>query len=407
MFRAIDPYFTEAVQEAFAKIYRKSATRALEILAHRLGMVSHKISKDVVMVGIPKPIRIVLPVKLPDATQYTLPFIKNELEAFVKHWTLVFTQEMPMHQAIYQKAVDTYVKTMKGDQAKMEYQQYVEYVKIMRRGFDARSMGHMSVYCNKFEADKIMPLLNSADRATFKSSKSIYKYHSLVIMGRFLGNVLGRKRIALHSDLIQHSNIDQIVNEAEKKTICFTNYVDTVLEAKRYFESKGYAPACVYSDTNSGVAGILNEFRTSDTMNPLIATIQSLSTGVTLTCANVCIFLNLPWRSGDYEQASNRIFRIGQTAQVYLYDIVLDTGDIPNLSTRMSEIMNWSKDQSDLIMGGAVDVDYSIESLLDYALINNQLISEACEHSYEPYLHNPKLELPSPPNATASRATDW
>lgn len=221
-------------------------------------------------------------------------------------------------------------------------------------------LGYMTQFCTKFEKEKIMPTLSSSNKKLFKESKAIYKYPSLVILGKFLGGVLGRRRIELHSAMIEHSGIDEIVKDAEKKTICFTNYVDTVDVADRYFTSRGFKTLKVYAETNTNVNGILNEFRENIEINPLLATIQSLSTGVTLICANTCIFLNQPFRSADYEQASNRVFRIGQTAQVYFYDLILDTGTTPNLSTRLMDIQQWSQQQVEIMLNkdmGKVDLN--------------------------------------------------
>jgi len=82
----------------------------------------------------------------------------------------------------------------------------------------------------------------------------------------------------------------------------------------------------------------------------LIATIQTLATGVTLTEANTMFFLNKPWRHSDYSQASDRIHRRGQDTEVTIYTLLLNTGSKPNLSTRMEEVMKWSKKLFDSIV---------------------------------------------------------
>lgn len=55
------------------------------------------------------------------------------------------------------------------------------------------------------------------------------------------------------------------------------------------------------------------------------------------------IFLNKPWRYIEYQQASDRIHRIGQDTEVYIYTLLLDTGNKENLSTRMEDIETWSR----------------------------------------------------------------
>lgn len=368
LFRAIDDMFTDKVEIAFKSIYKKSGTRAVEILANRLGMVSHKISKDSIM-GDTKPIRKLLPVKLPNAERYEIEYVRNELATFTAERKKFYAPSLPHHEEVYLKCIAIYEKTIRSATDKEAFATYQGYISTMRKGYNNMTMGPLSQYCNNFEKTKIIPTLPAGLRKEFNASKAIYKYLDLVIMGQFLGGVLGRRRAELHSELIEHSGIDTIVNNAEKKTICFTNYVDTLRTAKEYFESRGFQPIAVFAETNKDVHSILEEFKTNPVVNPLITTIKSLSTGVTLIVANVVIFLNPPWRSIDYEQAGARVFRLGQTAQVYFYDIVLDTGDIPNISNRMSDIMNMSADNVEAIMGKSFDgytlEDISIDNLFD------------------------------------------
>jgi hypothetical protein len=79
--------------------------------------------------------------------------------------------------------------------------------------------------------------------------------------------------------------------------------------------------------------------------------IQTLSTGVTLVEANTVIFLNQPWRYVDRVQAEDRVHRIGQDTPVNIYLYVLDTGGEPNLSTRMEDIISWSREMFEGIVG--------------------------------------------------------
>lgn len=96
-------------------------------------------------------------------------------------------------------------------------------------------------------------------------------------------------------------------------------------------------------------------FKENSEINPLITTFKTLSEAVPLTEANRVIFLNLPFRSGTYEQAVKRANRIGQTLDVDLFEVTLDTGEEPNISTRNEDILKWSEEQVALILGKKVD----------------------------------------------------
>lgn len=394
LFRAIDKYFTPEVEDAFRSIYGKSISRASEILRNRIDLVSHKIPKSAVM-GSDKPIEIQLRIKLPHSEKYTIPFIREEYTKFIEERTKFYKKDFDKYEAIYNKCVNIYEDTIRTEKEREQFKLYLHYVQVMRRGYDRYTMGEYSRYCNEFEKINIIPLLSNELKKEFKNAKSVVKYVDLKITGEFLGGVLGKKRAELHSELIWHSNIDEIVRDATKKTICFSDFVDTILTAKKYFEEKGYNPLLVYGDTNKDVDNILNEFRNNDEINPLLATIKSLSVGHTILVANVAIFLNLPFRSLDKEQAANRIFRIGQDTQVYIYEITLDTGEIGNLSTRMEEIMLWSKASVEAILGKGTDNEINLDStkFVNNALENYESFS--LEHYEAPPMSIPdELKLP-------------
>ena len=62
------------------------------------------------------------------------------------------------------------------------------------------------------------------------------------------------------------------------------------------------------------------------------------------------VFLNMPFRIHEYKQAIARLDRIGQPETIKAYQVFLDTGDVPNISTRSNDILSWSKDRVDTIM---------------------------------------------------------
>ena len=86
----------------------------------------------------------------------------------------------------------------------------------------------------------------------------------------------------------------------------------------------------------------IQKFKKDESIDVILATSQTLSTGVTLTEANQMFFFGTPWRSADFDQCCDRIYRIGQNTDVDIYNVLLDTGDDLNLSTRINDILNWS-----------------------------------------------------------------
>lgn len=54
----------------------------------------------------------------------------------------------------------------------------------------------------------------------------------------------------------------------------------------------------------------------------LLATWQKMGTGITLTKATYAIFIDVPWTNAVYEQAQDRIYRIGTTDKVFIYHLI-------------------------------------------------------------------------------------
>ena len=153
------------------------------------------------------------------------------------------------------------------------------------------------------------------------------------------------------------SNLPDIIRNAQAKTIIFTDYVEVVKETEYQLKLNGFTPISIFGETTAGngLAMQTKVFKENPEINPLITTFKTLSEAVPLTEANRVIFLNLPFRSGTYEQAVKRANRIGQTLDVDLFEVTLDTGEEPNISTRNEDILKWSEEQVALILGKKVD----------------------------------------------------
>jgi SNF2 family DNA or RNA helicase len=71
-------------------------------------------------------------------------------------------------------------------------------------------------------------------------------------------------------------------------------------------------------------AGLLNEFRNTDNINVLLATISCANTGLNIPEASTVIFADYEWRPSDMTQAYHRILRPGQTKQPHVHFIVME-----------------------------------------------------------------------------------
>jgi SNF2 family DNA or RNA helicase len=362
LLRTIDRYFTADVEERFKRIFGKNAARAVDILRNRLGMVMFRVEKSEVYSD--KPIFTKVPVQIPNSREYLLSTIRDEMRKYIDERLAHYRSNMPEYQATYDRCLELHRRTLHAKPEFAAFDLYRSYVDTLARGYDPKLMKDEAMYCNTYELKKIIPSLPNDDRNEFKSVRSVIKYVELKVQGEALGRVLGRKRAQCHVDMIAHAGLEKIVGQSLKKTMIFTSYVDVLKEAQRYFEDLGFNTLVVHQDTNKDLANIVRAFEREVDLNPLIATYKSLSTAVPMVMANTAIMIDSPFRTYIYEQAVARLARYGQDTTVNIFDLVLDTGSEPNISTRGIDILQWSKEQVAAIMGTDVNdiPEVSVES---------------------------------------------
>ena len=72
----------------------------------------------------------------------------------------------------------------------------------------------------------------------------------------------------------------------------------------------------------------VDKFQNDNSCKVFVGTWQKCGTGLTLTAASYLIFVDTPWTDADFKQASDRIYRIGQTKPVEIITLVAkDTYD--------------------------------------------------------------------------------
>lgn len=358
--RTVDPYFTPKVEERFKAIFGMSVGRAGDILSHRLGLVSFKVGKERFMSD--KPIVSRIDLKIPNADKFTLTAIRQEMLEFIRARMEHYRINAAEYRLTYEGVVKAYeLSGLNAEQLKT-LADYRRNVALLRKASDYRHLVAEMKVSNDFENEVLLPRLQGPTKEAFRKAKGVYKYVELVIRGEALGGVLGRRRIECHVAMIDHIDFAKIIDSAEKKTLVFTSYVEVVDKTNAVLTKHGYSPMNVYGDTNKNLEAIIKKFDTDAKANPLIATLQSLSTAVPVLSANTVVFLNSPFRVHEREQAISRVHRLGQDTGVFVFDLFLDTGTEPNISTRSGDIMEWSKEQVDLIMGKAGTIAVECEA---------------------------------------------
>lgn len=355
LLRCIDPLFTEEVEARFKKIYGRDASKALDILRQRIGMISFNVESSAVVTN--KTHDHTQMVKIPNGKNYTLESVRIEMQKFIGDRLKYYNNERKSYQKTYDQALDIYEKTIAGgmfsrdSDEKKAFRRYKQYVEMISAGFDPQAMAAEAKYCNHFEKNIIAPTLPKDLKKAFMGAKSVIKYPQLKVLGEALGGVLGKKRVQCHLDMIPHMGMEKMIDSASKKTIIFSSYVEVVDAIYDYLGNKGYKALKVHAQSGEDLTSQVNKFFKDEKITVLVATFQSLSTAVPIIIANNTLFTNQPFREYEITQARARTNRLGQDTDVTYWNIFLDTGKEPNVSTRSRDILEWSRQQVAAILG--------------------------------------------------------
>lgn len=348
LLRVIDPYFDDDAEQRFKKIFGREGSKGLDILKARIGLVSFKVEKSELKLAAPT--MHSTPVVMPNASDYTLPAIRDAMTAFINERMAYYKSRKADDERFFNQCIDIHRETLSRSR-KGELDEYLRTVKMLSRLNDVRHVADQIQFTNRYEKNVILPSLPKEMREQFKEVKTIIKYVALKIQGEALGRVLGRKRIECHVDMVPYVPFKEICESTAKKTLVFTSFVEALEKMQEYLITQDMKPLVVYGKTNNELNQTVARFEKDENLNPLVATYNSLSTAVPLVMADTMIMLNSPFRAYIHEQAISRIHRLGADTQTHVHQAFLDTGNVPNISTRSVDILKWSQEQVEAILG--------------------------------------------------------
>lgn len=370
MFETIDKLFTPSVVKSFTSVFGISGVYAASVMANRLQLVKATIKAQGSGV---EQFTYQSKVALPDAWKYTLTTIREEMKKYIRERTAFYNEFRDEYIEEYFEGIEEFKANLGSNfDTKMQIalDEYLAKTKELHNGYNPTSPVHKQyiIDCNYFEDKVIIPILSNKTKKIFRKAKSVYKYVELTIIGETLGNVIGRKRTECNKAIVEamaksftvvneesketyETNLGEVIRDAEAKTLIFTDYVDVLKRCNEILTEEGFHPITIFGETTTtiGLSNQVKQFKENSKINPLITTFKTLSEAVPLTEANTVIFLNLPFRSGTYDQAVKRANRIGQTKDVHLYEVTLDTGGEENISTRNLDILKWSEEQVSIL----------------------------------------------------------
>lgn len=114
--------------------------------------------------------------------------------------------------------------------------------------------------------------------------------------------------------------VDDITSQGDKVVVLGT-FKQAVYEAEKRLEK--YNPVVCTGDTDDPeIEWNKQKFENDKTCKVFLGTWQKMGTGHTLSSANYLIFIDTPWTDSDFQQASDRIYRIGQKKPCFIITLI-------------------------------------------------------------------------------------
>ena len=339
--RLIDPTFTDEAASMYSRCFSLNETEAMSLVATRFGKVIYR-PLDV-NVQLPPKNEHVLEFPAAQESRYYLSTVHDEIIADFKtrhgQWVKESRDDMEWFQQTVKTYSDTDRRTTNG------YLGWVIWSSNSLRNGGGEDYHELTVeeYMH-FLDDHVLnnKWCIGEDRNRLIELELAFRKAAKVSMGKAIGSILPPRRNELYTKLFRE-NTDQIaemIRNRTKKTIIFSTMVPVVNAIAAGLNGLGIGTVKITGETKDRLS-TLTKFKEDPNTLVMVATSQSLGVGVTLTEASQLFYFGTPWRSTDYEQASDRIWRIGQTDAVDIYTVKMKSKE-KNLSDRMQDILDWS-----------------------------------------------------------------
>ena len=330
----IDPLFTEEVAKLYFNCFNVDGTATKEIVNARFGMVMHRKTKKEVLTLPDKHIHE-LNFTVPNSNKYLSDVVSKEVEEV---FSRLYNTELERSDELRNNYINMIEKYSKAPYK--EKKEYLKYLKNPECDYHESERERFDVFTKKYVIPNIY---YPVDLKNFKEAETAYVRMKERAMGKALGQIMHPRRKELYIQLYENNKeeIIDMIHNATKKTVIFSTLLEVVDYISKDLTKQGIGNVKIVGGADNRMDKI-QAFKNDDDIEVLIATSQTLSTGVTLIEANQMFFFGTPWRSADYDQCCDRIYRIGQNTDVNIYNVLLDTGGKENLSTRMNDILKWS-----------------------------------------------------------------
>jgi len=340
----IDPTFTMEAAKIFDKAFKLKTSLGTSLVQARFGKIMYRKEKDVLDGTLPE--KHILPLELStlDKDKYTLSNVFKEVsEKFSYYYDLHLSEMMELRKPFYDMSRKYAPDDMNADQ-------FIDLMDIMVRKHE--NLHEIDqIYVEKYMKAVLKKIQKKEDKDYYNFLIKNYVRYKAHWLGIAYGEIMPPYRRDMYISLYSENKdvFYKMITENTKKTLIFSQFKGVVEHIYKDLNDNGIGTVMITGDVKNRLE-ILKEFKENNNIMVLVATSQTLGTGVTLVEANQMFFFGPPWRNADFEQCSDRIHRIGQTDDCYIYIVSLNTNGESNLSTRMDQILSWSKDMTDAVI---------------------------------------------------------
>lgn len=334
--RLIDKTFTDEAANMYAHCFDLSNTAAMTLVTKRFGMSIY--NPSAVKVDLPPRHEKKVNLDLDDTSRYLLSTVHEEI---IESFNKIHKEFIEDHQPIIKTFTDLIRKYSLAP--KKETDAYLFWV--INSANSARETAHelavkeYKAYIDTYIRPNTECPSDTADNLLQMEQELINAARSS--MGQAVG-MLPKRRAEMYSQLYLQNReyFYEKIRQNTKKTIIFSTMVSVVETIAKDLNDFGIGTVMITGKVSDRL-DLLTKFKEDPNTLVLVATSTTMGTGMTFTEASQVFFFGTPWRGTDFEQAWSRVYRIGQTAETWIYTVMLNSTE-PNLSDRMQTILDWS-----------------------------------------------------------------
>lgn len=354
----IDPTFTMDLARVYIKSFTSNVESLSNVVTPRFNKTVYRKTKDQVL-NLPTKTVTNFQLKYRNEEPYLMRTVRNQINERFKEILASYKDEI---DAVKDEFRQTTLKYSSQDRTTT-----LDYIKFVDNGQDYESI-HDSLYdlYDGFLRQQVYPnIKDKKEYDRYKYVVSVYVYLTQKCFFLAMGEIMPKVKAQAFIELYDN-NIDLIVKMIDnnpKKTVIFSTIVEVVEHIYDDLNKRDIKTVKITGKVKNRM-DIINQFRNDDTIDVLVATSQTIGTGVTLVEASQMFIFGPPYRKADFDQACDRLHRIGQTHPVNIYNIV-GACTAKDVTNRMTDILEWS--------------DKMVSSVLDNITNEQTLLFEYCQ----------------------------